>query len=159
MDLNNEIKTNPNGANQYNMDPRQILFWNEYNNPKSETFSNAYKSALKAGYSEASATQITTQDWFIEKCRRSKLINKAEKVLDRTLDLEPVDEKGEIKSDILRIQTDVAKHITKTLGKDLGYSERQEHTGKDGKDLIPETLTEEDKEALRNLIPKKTDIQ
>lgn len=32
------------------------------------------------------------------------------------------------------------------------YSERQELVGKDGKDLIPETITQEEKEALLNLI-------
>lgn len=127
-------KPNPNGANQFVYDPRQKLFWELYNDLKSETFSNAYQSAMKAGYTEGYSAQITTQDWFLEKMRRSGMLSKAEKVLDRTLTFEPVDEKGEIKTDLLRIQTDVAKHITKTLGKE-DYSERQEHTGKDGKDL------------------------
>lgn len=128
------VKSNPNGANQFVYDPRQKLFWELYNDLKSETFSNAYQSAMKAGYTEGYSAQITTQDWFLEKMRRSGMLSKAEKVLDRTLTFEPVDEKGEIKTDLLRIQTDVAKHITKTLGKE-DYSERQEHTGKDGKDL------------------------
>jgi len=143
-------KTNPNGSNQYQLDPRQRLFWEEYNNPKAETFSNAYQSAIKVGYSESSAIQITTQDWFIDKCRRRGMLSKAEKVLDKTLTYEPVDEKGEIKVDLLRVQTDVAKHITKTLGKDEGYSEKSDlnikaevnHTG----------LTEQEEIAMRSLI-------
>ena len=143
-------KTNPNGSNQYQLDPRQRLFWEEYNNPKAETFSNAYQSALKVGYSESSAIQITTQDWFIDKYRRRGMLSKAEKVLDKTLTYEPVDEKGEIKVDLLRVQTDVAKHITKTLGKDEGYSEKSDlnikaevnHTG----------LTEQEKDGLLNLL-------
>lgn len=130
-----EKSTNPNGANQYNLDPRQKLCWELYIKPGTEYFGNAYQSALKAGYGEGHASQITTQEWFLEKARRLNMLSKAEKVLDRTLTFEPVNEKGEIKTDLLRIQVDTAKHITKTLGKDEGYSERQEHTGKDGKDL------------------------
>lgn len=142
-------KSNPNNANQYQLDPRQKLFWENYHNPNSETFSNAYQSALKATYSESSAIQITTQDWFIDKCRRMGMLSKAEKVIDRTLTLEPIDEKGEIKVDLLRIQTDVAKHITKTLGKE-DYSEKSEVNIKG--ELTVTTLTEEEKLALKNLI-------
>lgn len=130
-----EIKTNPNGSNQYREDPRQSLFWNLYNDYASETFSNAYQSAQKAGYTEAYSATITTQEWFCEKVRRNKLIGKSERILDRTLDLSIETDEGKILPDIVRIQVDVAKHVTKTLGKDLGYSDRTEHTGKDGKDL------------------------
>jgi hypothetical protein len=35
------------------------------------------------------------------------------------------------------VQSDVAKHVTKTLGKNEGYSERLEHTGADGIGLFP----------------------
>lgn len=118
-----EIKTNPNGSNQYQADPRQKLCWQYYNDFKGETFSNAYQSAMKAGYTEGYAAQITTQDWFLERVRRNGMLSKAEKVLDKTLTYEPVDEKGEIKVDLVRVQVDVAKHITKTLGKeDYGES-------------------------------------
>lgn len=124
MDLTvNENKPNPNGANQFVLDPRRKLFWEEYNNPKSEFFSNAYQAAMKVGYTEATAAVITTQEWFIDKLRRLNMLGKAEKVLDKTLTYEPVDEKGEIKVDLVRVQVDVAKHITKTLGKeDYGES-------------------------------------
>ena len=62
------------------------------------------------------------------------MLTKAEKVLDKTLTYEPVDQEGNIKTDLLRIRTDVAKHVSKTLGKEH-YSERQEHTGKNGSPL------------------------
>lgn len=150
-----EKTTNPNGANQYQLDPRQKLCWQYYNDSKGETFSNAYQSAMKAGYTEGYAAQITTQDWFLEKVRRQGMLSKAEKVLDKTLTYEPVDEKGEIKVDLVRVQVDVAKHITKTLGKDEGYSERQEHTGKNGEALNdPTVLTLEEQVALKNLLKK-----
>jgi len=150
-----ENKPNPNGANQFVLDPRRKLFWEEYNNPTAEFFSNAYQAAMKVGYTEATAAVITTQEWFIDKLRRLNMLGKAEKVLDKTLTYEPIDEKGEIKVDLVRVQVDVAKHITKTLGKDEGYSERQEHTGKDGKDLNdPTVLTLEEQVALKSLLKK-----
>jgi len=118
--------TNPNGSNQYIMDPRQKLCWDLYVNPKSETFGNGMQSAIKAGYEEAYANQITTTEWFKEKIRRLNMLGKAEKVLDNTLTYEPINEEGKIDTALLRVQTDVAKHITSTLGKHEGYSTRTE---------------------------------
>lgn len=127
--------SNPNGANQYVMDPRQRKCWEDYINPKSETFGNAYRSALASGYEENTAAVITTVPWFQEKLRRLNMLSKAEKVLDKTLEMEPVNEEGKTDVALLRVQTDVAKHITSTLGKNEGYSTRSELTGADGKDL------------------------
>ena len=67
--------TNPYGANQYVMDPRQKMCWDLYVNPKSETFGNAAQSAIKAGYTDKTANQITTEDWFIGKLRRMNMLN------------------------------------------------------------------------------------
>ena len=134
--------TNPNGANQYQMDPRQKLCWDSYIDPRSETFGNGMQSAIKAGYEEAYANQITTIDWFKDKLRRLNMLTKAENVLDKTLSYDAMDDKGRIDGGLLRIQTDVAKFVAGTLGKDNGYSSRTEQTGRDGKDLIPETTPE-----------------
>jgi len=137
-------KSNPNGANQYVMDPRQKLCWDLYITHGTEYFGNAYQSAMKAGYTEGTASEITTESWFQEKLRRLQLLGKAEKILEKTLDYKTENEKG-IQTDLLRIQTDVAKFVAKTQGKDEGYSERTELTGKDGKDLInPEALKKAD---------------
>lgn len=145
--------TNPNGANQYQLDPRQKLCWEFYINPKSETFGNGMQSAIKAGYSESHSATITTETWFQEKVRRLNMLSKGEKVLDETLDYDPIDpESGKIDSSIARIKLDAAKHVTSTLGKDEGYSSRQENTGAGGKDLIPEQITQEEKEALLSLL-------
>lgn len=118
--------SNPNGANQFLLDPRQKLCWDYYVNPKSETFGNAYKSALKAGYEEASATHITAQDWFVEKRRRLNLLSKAEKVLDETLEYRPVSEDGKIDGTIARVVLDAAKFVASTQGKNEGYSTKVE---------------------------------
>lgn len=136
-------ESNPNGANQFNLDPRQKLCWELYINPKSETFGNAYQSAMKAGYEEGYAAQITTVNWFLEKVRRVNMLNKAEKVLDEMLEMptENVIEKGEeilVKKDtgLVKIKQDTAKFVAERLGKDEGYSQRNELTGKEGEKLI-----------------------
>jgi hypothetical protein len=120
------MPTNPNGANQYNLDPRQKLCWESYINPKSETFGNARQSALKAGYEDTYARTITDTEWFYDKIRRLNMLSKAEKVLDKTLDLPAVDEEGKVDVALLRVQTDVSKHITNTLGKHEGYTTKTE---------------------------------
>lgn len=128
--------SNPNGSNQYLLDPRQKLCLESYINPKSETFGNARQSAIKVGYELDYADQITSATWFKDKLRRLNMLGKAENVLDKTLTYEVMDEKGKIDTQLLKVQTDVAKHITKTLGKDEGYSERTEITGKDGQSIL-----------------------
>lgn len=138
------MSTNPNGANQYQLDPRQNLCWKYYIDPTSETFGNGLQSALKAGYDEEYSKQITVANWFVEKLRRLNMLNKAENVLDKTLTYEPIDDNGKVDTSLLRVQADVAKHITKTLGKDLGYSERTELTGKDGEKLEISVVKYED---------------
>jgi hypothetical protein len=114
------------------LSPRQIEFLRLYNNPKSETFGNALQSALKAGYSQDYAESLTAQcpEWFSENLgRRKRMLSKAEIVLEESLDWE--DE---------RLKLDSAKFIAKTLGKDEGYSDRTEHTGKDGASIKVEPI-------------------
>lgn len=109
------------------LDPRQTLFLTYYLDPKSDTFSNAYQSAVKAGYSEEYSLNITAlmPDWLSESIgRRKRMLAKAEERLEHHLESE--DEK---------ISLDASKFVAKTLGKNEGYSERTELTGRDGKDL------------------------
>lgn len=144
--------SNPNGANQFLLDPRQIMCWDFYIDPKSETFGNGRQSAIRAGYEVDYADQITTSEWFKGKLRRLNMLGKAEKVLDKTLTYETEDEDGKVKVDLLKVQTDVAKHITETLGKNEGYSKRNELTGKDGGSIeISNEKKTEIEEALKNL--------
>lgn len=105
------------------LDPRQKLCWNYYMDQTNDTFSNAYRSAVKAGFSHYYARTISTRPWFKDKMRRGHLLTKSEKIIDKILDMDAD------KADVLRVQSDVAKHVTKTLGKDEGYSERSEVTG------------------------------
>jgi hypothetical protein len=124
------VPTNPNGANQYILDPRQKLCWNYYTDPKSETFGNATQSAIKAGYEECYADQITTTDWFIGKLWRLNATLTGEKKLKEILELPMVDQEGKVDVGLARIQADLAKYITSTLGKREGYSTQQnvDHT-------------------------------
>lgn len=115
---------NPNGVNQYTEpDPRQSLFLSYYLDPKSKTFSNAYQSALKAGYADEYAKVILSQetDWLSESLKSSYLVSKAEKNLDNLLDSE--DEK---------VKADLTKFTLSRLNKEK-YSERKELTGEEGK--------------------------
>lgn len=127
--------TNPYGANQYTMDPRQLACWKYYTDPKSETFGNATQSAIRAGYTDGTADRITHENWFKGKLRRLQLLDKAEKVLEETLDLDTLDEDGKKDKGLHALKLDAAKFIAKTQGKNEGYSERQELTGKDGAPL------------------------
>lgn len=135
--------------------PQQEQFLSYYTDPKSETFSNALRSALKANYSQEYSESITYQmpEWLSENVGDMKLLRKAEKKLNSALDYEPVNEEGKIDTALLKTQTDVAKFVAERLNKNK-YSARQEQTGKDGKDLIPESLTDEERESLRRLLNK-----
>lgn len=82
--------TNPNKANQYRPDPRQQLFLVNYINPKSKTFGNCYRSALKAGYADEYATTLTGKmpTWLAENVKDNGRVAKAEENLDAFLDEE-----------------------------------------------------------------------
>jgi len=137
--------TNPNGANQHTPDPREQKCWDFYVESITNGRPNAYESAIKAKYSEDHARNITLQGWFkerLEDLERKDMLSKAEKKLAKTLTYE-VEKEGEIKTDLLRIQTDVAKHITNTLGK-KHYSTK----GEDALDEIADKI-----QAINYIIP------
>lgn len=159
-------KTNPNGANQYHIDPRQKKCWDYYIDPRSKTFSNGYRSAIKAGYTKGTAMMITTMPWFLGKLRRLELLPKSEKVLEEMLDM-PVevlkvegygDDRQEVvktEPSLIKIKQDTAKFLAERLGKDEGYSLRSELTGKDGEDLIPDNI--QDNKELQKIITEFED--
>ena len=123
-------------GNQYKPDPRQSLFLEAYLDPKSKTFSNAYQSALTAGYEDEYAKTILSQDldWLSENLKNNSLLKKAEKRLEQLMDFEPVDEEGKIDNSLLANQMKGINLIAKGIGKET-YSERQELTGKGGGNL------------------------
>lgn len=116
------------------LNPQQQLFKKYYTDPKSETFSNAYRSALEAGYSEEYSKTITTQDqeWLSEILGDMKLIKKAEKNLEMAMDGLLDDLEGGSKV----IQYKATEFTLKALQKGK-WADRKELGGIDGKDLIP----------------------
>lgn len=128
-------KPNPNGANQWTLDPRQKLCWDYYVNPKSETFADAKNSAIRAGYTEGTADTITLQDWFCGRLWRLNATFTGEKKLRELMELDLMNGGDKVDIGIARIQADIGKYLTSTQGKNDGYSTRQELTGADGKDL------------------------
>lgn len=133
--------------------PQQEVFLSEYTNPKSSNFGNAVQSALKAGYTENYANNITglMPEWLFENIGDMKRLRKAEKNLDEVQNLDIYNEDGKPDAQLIDKRTKVDMFIAERLNKDK-YSTRQEQTGKDGKDLIPETYTSEEKQALLNLL-------
>jgi hypothetical protein len=114
--------------------PQQQAFLKHYLDPKSETWGNAYKSALKAGYSEEYSQNITGQmpEWLSENISDDKLLRKANKNLESALDgmLDDPEKGGK------PIQMKATELTLKGLQKSK-WSDRQEITGKDGKDFVP----------------------
>jgi len=120
---------NPNGANSTTSDPREQTCWDLYVQSILDGRESAQQAAIDAGYEEATAKNVTLRGWFKgrkEKLHRREMLSKAERVLDRTLDMQPVNDKGQIDVPLLRVQTDVAKIVVTTLGKNEGYSTKTE---------------------------------
>ena len=108
------------------LSPQQTAFAAYYFDPKSDTFSNALQSALKAGYSEKTSLNITSDmpKWFSELLgKRKRMLQKAEARLEKS-----IDSKNEVEAN------KVSMFIAKTIGKE-NYSDRTEHTGKNGESL------------------------
>ena len=124
-------------------DPRVDIFRQFYLRPDSYTFMNVRQSALRAGYSEQYANNITTQapKWWKELVEssdftRAKMLHAAENKLYHFVN-EPVNDEAAHK----RIQADVSKYVTERLGKEH-YSSRQEVTGADGRRLFDSSKRE-----------------
>jgi len=158
-------QSNPNGANQFLLDPRQKLCWEFYVDPKSATFGNATQSAIRAGYETDYAEQITGTEWFKVKVRRLNMLDKAEKVLDETLEMDDmvsliIDGSPFKKIDpaLKKIKQDTAKFLADRLGKDEGYSTKTETDITTGGESINSisTLSPEAQEAIRKIYEEET---
>lgn len=134
-------------GNQHIADPRQSLFKEYYLDPKSETFSNAYQSAIKAGYEESYAERITSNaqgnDWYSETIRDHEMLRKAENNLSEYLTMDTMNDviKGDSvirirDTQLEKIKQDTTKFVVERLGKGK-YSTRQEVTGKNGEAIVP----------------------
>ena len=136
--------TNPEGYNGSVPDPRQAEFIRNYLDPDSDTFSNAFQSAIKAGYGEVYAANILSRmpDWLSEKVEDAGMVAKATSNLKAFMNMAG---NGKVK-------LDATKFVAERLGKKK-YSARTEHTGADGKDLIPDSITQSKiDESIRKVI-------
>ena len=97
--------------------PKQEAFLSFYIDIKSETFGNAYQSAMKAGYEQEYAKTITAQmpDWLSDNIRRLSMLSKAERNLDEALD-----------NDDEKMRFEAGKFVAETVGK-RHYSKRTEN--------------------------------
>lgn len=68
--------------------PRQVEFLKYYTEKTSETYNNAYRSALKAGYSENYASNLTDKglSWLVESVGDNVMLHKAERNINEFLD-------------------------------------------------------------------------
>lgn len=108
------------------LNPQQELFLKNFLDPTSETFGNYTQSALKADYAKDYAESISAQmpKWLDEALEDSSLVRKA---LDNLSEFLGDDENKNYK-------LDATKFTLSRLHKSK-FSDRTEHTGKDGKDL------------------------
>lgn len=95
------------------LNPQQEAFLSYYTNPSSDTFGNALQSALKAKYAKEYAENITAlmPDWLLENIGRFNMLKKAERNLDKILDLD-TNEGG-----TLKVVADTSKFVAERLGK------------------------------------------
>lgn len=135
-----------NKATWQKLNPQQEEFLKCFLDPKSETWGNYTKSALKAGYSQDYAQSITAQmpKWLDEALEDSGLVKKA---LDNLYEFLCDRENPNIRADI-------TKFTLKNLNSGK-FNERQEITGKGGKDLIPQIIDEEQKQVLLSLLNER----
>jgi hypothetical protein len=116
--------------------PQQQAFLSYYLDPKSDTFGNAYRSGLRAGYPEGYSKMILYNKpaWLMDNLTRMNMLVKAERNLDRALDIDVMDEV--IGDRALKATFFVAEK----LGKEI-YGRNEEEGGNVTKILIlPQTL-------------------
>lgn len=104
------------------------------------------ESGVRAGYTEESAEKIGTQKWFKDrkkKLDRMGMLSDAEQNLKKLLNTNFIVQKTvkgekvlEFDPEIARIVYSVSDKVTKALGKDEGWSERSEVTGKGGEPIV-----------------------
>jgi hypothetical protein len=95
------------------VDLRQEMMWELFTDRRSDTWNNATKSALKAGYAQSTAENITRETWFRNKIQQlSQLLPKAEDILWQDLNMN-VSENINLR----RIRSATAIFICETVGK------------------------------------------
>lgn len=132
-----------------NLTPQQQLFLASYLDPQSETWGNAYKSALEAKYTEEYAKNMIGQmpKWLSENISDSSLTSKALVNLSDALD-GYLDQEGGTKT----IQWKATETTLKAMLKEK-FASRTELTGANGKELIPDKQsTEKAEQAIQSYL-------
>lgn len=136
--------------------PKALLFREYYLNPKSTTFWNIRGSAIRAGYNESYANNLSggmrQPKWWIElreevEYRRAKMVSQSEKNMERVLTLD--DDDGKDKN-ILDAKLKTSFFVSERLAKEA-YSTRQEVTGADGRRLFDDETRKETVAPLNTL--------
>ncbi len=127
--------------------PQQELFLSYYTDPKSPTFSNALQSALKAGYTQEYGESITAKglDWLSDNVGDLKMLQKAERNLNKALDIDIENEK--IGDRALKATLFVAEKLGKNK-----YSSRTEITGENGNPIEIKEINDTLSKKLDSLI-------
>lgn len=68
--------------------------------------------------------------------KQERLLKKSETLSEEILDIDHMNKKGQVNTDILRVKQKESEFVRGTLGKEEGYSTRSELTGKGGEDLV-----------------------
>ena len=147
-----KVKTTRKNKKHAPYDPRVDMFKSFYLRPDSYTFMNARQSALRAGYTEHYANNITSENgplWFMDMVesaehKRAKMLQAAENNL-----LETVESRSEDRDD-KKLKHDATKFVSERLGKQH-YSTRQEVTGADGRAIFTNDEREANKLPLNQL--------
>lgn len=129
--------------------PRQIAFRSYYNDPQSPSYCNARQSALRAGYTEQYANNITVQDadWIDKDAQRTYMLELAERNLKTIAEKKEKDLKNN--PQLYKIWQDTNKFLSERLGKEY-YSTRTEHVG-DARTVVNSTLTAEHAKKLLDM--------
>lgn len=131
------------------LNPQQEEFLQNFLDPKSDTFGRYLPSALKAGYSQEYSETISSQmpKWLDNALEDSTLVRKALDNLSEFL--------GDRENQSIR--ADMTKFTLSRLAKNK-FSERNEHTGAEGKPLIlPSELINKNAINTDNETPQNTE--
>ena len=120
-----ETRKNKKDTSEYHFDLRQDIAWNLYTDQRSETFNNAYKSAVKAGFSDSTSRCIGSEQWWINKIKMLReMLPLAEEILMEDMKLEPrepmlINQQIEYKVNpqLRKIRNETGKFIASTVGR------------------------------------------
>lgn len=106
-------RVNKKDTNEYHFDLRQDVAWNLYTDQRSDTFNNAYRSAVKAGYSENTAKRISVEKWWINKIHiLREMMPLVEKNIMEDLSIEKSEGK-----EMRKIRSEMTKFTASTVGR------------------------------------------